>query len=292
MDEDYYGDGTAVHESWRTGAFTAVALAVGFIIGCKFIVSEKGSVGPDAEVRVDVGVQTEPQQQQEQQQQYSGGIIVIDPPALADVMKRVATAVPGNVRTRRGVLRWASLVWTDYPATLHAPLLDLLHTFELAFPLRNTQGQPLGASVIVPMLGGMDDALQGRDLDGERERAVREDGATQLFVHFKACALGGGGGAARFPPDIVGRLLVRLHLFAMRGGGDGGSCGGAWQGGCILGYTDNTALLQVQNLGVHGDVLDLTVWGVYPATLRNIVYRAVKLLVDENYPGIVLKERR
>ena len=69
MDEDYYGDGTAVHESWRTGAFTAVALAVGFIIGCKFIVSEKGSVGPDAEVRVDVGVQTEPQQQQEQQQQ-------------------------------------------------------------------------------------------------------------------------------------------------------------------------------------------------------------------------------
>ena len=62
MDEDYYGDGAAVHESWRTGAFTAVALAVGFIIGCKFIVSEKGSVGPDAEVWVDVGVQTEPQQ--------------------------------------------------------------------------------------------------------------------------------------------------------------------------------------------------------------------------------------
>ena len=80
----------------------------------------------------------------------------------------------------------------------------------MAFPLRNTRGDELGASVIVPMLGGMDDALQGRDLDGERERAVREDGATQLFVHFKARVLGGGGGGAtRFPPDIVGRPAGR-----------------------------------------------------------------------------------
>ena len=145
------------------------------------------------------------------------------------------------------------------------------------------------------MLGGMDDALQGRDLDGERERAVREDGATQLFVHFKARVLGGGGGGAtRFPPDIVGRLLVRLHHFAVRGDGDGGSCGGAWQGGCILGYADNTALLQVRNLGDDGDVLDLTVWGVYPATLRNIMHRAVSssLCVSTTpyFPGIVLKE--
>jgi hypothetical protein len=156
-------------------------------------------------------------------QHHTGGIIVIDPPALADVTKRVATAVPGNlVHARKGVLRHADLaqVWADYPSALHGPLLDLLHTFEVAFPLRNTQGQPLGASVIVLVLGGMDDALQGRDLDGERERAVREGGATQLFVHFKARALGGGGGGAtRFPPDIVGRLLVRLHLFAVRGGG-------------------------------------------------------------------------
>jgi hypothetical protein len=40
-----------------------------------------------------------------------------------------------------------------------AALLDLLHTFEVAFPVRNTRGDELGASVIVPMLGGMDDAL-------------------------------------------------------------------------------------------------------------------------------------
>ena len=109
-------------------------------------------------------------QRQEQQQQHSGGIIVIDPPALADVMQRVATAVPGNVvRARKGVLRHADLaqVWADYPSALHAPLLDLLHTFEVAFPLRNTRGDEQGVSVIVPMLGGMDDALQGRDLDGE-----------------------------------------------------------------------------------------------------------------------------
>ena len=36
--------------------------------------------------------------------------------------------------------------------------------------------------------------------------------------------------------------------------------------------------------GDDGDVLDLTVWGVFPAMLRNIMHRAVKLLVCQHYP--------
>jgi hypothetical protein len=254
------------------------------------------------------------------EQPVDGGIVVIDPPAVADVMKRVVTAAPGNlVRAQKGVLQHADLahVWAEYPTALHAPLLDLLHTFEVAFPLRNTQGEPLGASVIVPMLGSMEEALQERNLDHERESAVRDDGATQLFVRFAArvqqqggggAATGGGAGAeggggggvegnlnlgveTRFPPDFVGRLLVRLHRFAMCEEGDGGNCRCAWDGGCILGYADNKALLQLRHCaGAEGDVLDLTVWGVYPATLRNIVYRAVKLLVEQHYPGIQLDE--
>jgi hypothetical protein len=213
------------------------------------------------------------------------------------------------------------LVWTDYPQNLHAPLLDLLHTFEVAFPLRNTQGQPLGASVIVPMLGSRKDALGEGDPGNERKAAVRAKGGAvqQLFVRYAARVAekeaeeekeeegadssgsgssssddsdddDGGPAATRFPPDFVGRLLARLHRFAMRdAGGDGGSCGGAWQGGCILGYADNKALLQVRNLGDDGDVLELDVWGVFPVTLRGIIHGAVQSLAREHYPGIALE---
>ena len=47
----------------------------------------------------------------------------------------------------------------------------------------------------------------------------------------------------------------------------------------------------MRNLGDDDDVLDLTVWGVYPATLRNIMHRAVSssLCVSTTpyFPGIV-----
>ena len=243
-------------------------------------------------------------------------------------MKCVATAVPGNILTRKGILQHADLwrAWdtAGYPTALHAPLLDLLHTFEVAFPLRNTRGEALGASVIVPMLGSKEDALQGRDMDGERESAVRNDGAAQLFVRYSARAKEveqeaeeekeEEGAVAppsapsqpppppmptRFPVDFVGRLLARLHRFATRDpGGDGSSCSGAWRetqtqpgagSDCILGYADNTALVQVRTLDDGGgDVLELDVWGVFPLTLRNLVDGAARSLIEDYYPGIAL----
>jgi GTPase SAR1 family protein len=230
------------------------------------------------------------------QARSESAIIVIDPPILADIMKCVVTAHNSNegvnrIRARKGVLLHADLphVWAAYPEVLHKPLLELLHTFEVAFPLHNTRGEPLGESVIVPMLGNREDALQGRSLDSEREAAVRNEGAQQLFMRFAARDLAARG--SRLPPDFVGRLLVRLHRFATRDESDGdATCSCAWQGGCVLGYADNKALLQMEHRGNAGDVLDLAVWGVYPATLRNIVYRAVKLLVEQHYPGLALKE--
>jgi hypothetical protein len=236
-------------------------------------------------------------------------------------MKCVVTVKPGKDSTTNGLLwhRDLAQVWAGYPEALHAPLLDLLHMLEVAFPLRNTAGEPLGASVIVPRLGSMKGALQERDPNKERKVAARAKGAAvqQLFVRYAARAVQGeqmeeekeeegaessgssdnssssddedGGGATRFPPDFVGRLLARLHRFAMRdAAGDGSSCGGAWQGGCILGYSDNTALLQVVQ-SRDGEVLELDVWGTFPITLRDIIHGAVQSLAQEHYPGIELE---
>ena len=134
-------------------------------------------------------------------------------------MKCVVTAKPGTDRAvkgggggggqedrrrmNKGLLWHCDLVQVaDYPVALHAQLLDLLHTFEVAFPLRNTQGQPLGASVIIARPGSMGDALPERDPGKERKAAVR--------------AKGGGGVAA----------VRAVRRARRRGGGGGGREGG------------------------------------------------------------------
>ena len=140
MDEDYYGDGAAVHESWRTGAFTAVALAVGFIIGCKFIVSKKGSVGPDAEVWGDLGVQTEPQQQQEQQQQQQAPVQAAPPAALVQAAPPPAPSQPAPAAA-------PGKAWyrTNFGAKWHATVA--------CRALKDTSNHDIITAIVVPLVG-------------------------------------------------------------------------------------------------------------------------------------------
>ena len=148
MDEDYYGDGAAVHESWRTGALTAVALAVGFIIGCKFIVSEKGGVGPDAEVWEDIGVQPEPQQQQKQQQQQAP--VQAAPPAAPVQAAPPAAPVqagPPAAPVQAAPAPAPSRAWyrTNYGAKWHATAA--------CRALKDTPNHEIITAIVVPLAG-------------------------------------------------------------------------------------------------------------------------------------------
>jgi len=140
MDKDYYGDGEAVHESWRTGAFTAVALAVGFIIGCKFIVSEKASVGPDAEVWVDVGVQTEPQQQQQQQQQQQAPVQAAPPAAPVQAAPPPAPTQPAPAAAP-GRAWYRTISGAKWHATVECGAL------------KNTANNDIITAIVVPLVG-------------------------------------------------------------------------------------------------------------------------------------------
>ena len=69
-------------------------------------------------------------------------------------MARVVSVRATDVAASPGELRAADLpvVWKDYPVAMHDTLLQLLHSFEVAYPARGPGGYGLGYSIVPAML--------------------------------------------------------------------------------------------------------------------------------------------
>ena len=173
-----------------------------------------------------------------------GGDVVLDPRQLADVLRCVITCSakrPGQDTYRHGVLLHSAeclaAVWGQYEARLHPQFLQLLHSAGLAFPLFDSEGNPLHQSLVPSMLESHVDVMTAvLNTSGMGSNSC----ATQLHRLFFS-----GMGAANQCPEATVELqfdMLHVHLFprlvaALQGQT---SVGGTWRNCCLI-YTEHPA---------------------------------------------------
>ena len=167
-----------------------------------------------------------------------GGDVVLDPQQLADVLRCVITCSaqrPGQDSYRHGVLLHSAeslaAVWGQYEARLHPQFLQLLHSAGLAFPLFDSEGNPLHQSLVPSMLESRVDVMTAvLNTSGMGNNSCE----AQLHRLFFS-----GMGAANQCPEAMVELqfdMLHVHLFPRLVAALQGltSVGGTWRNCCLI----------------------------------------------------------
>jgi serine/threonine protein kinase len=121
-------------------------------------------------------------------------LVILDPQWLSKVM---AAVVLDDSSIENGELKHEALakIWREYPVSLHATLLSLLHHFEVAFPLRGTN-----KSLIPSLFGGSKPAEYAAERKKRFEANRDKNLKFQRTYKFKFLPLG-------FFPRVIVRAL-------------------------------------------------------------------------------------
>ncbi|MEU5152950.1 COR domain-containing protein [Glycomyces sp. NPDC021274] len=175
--------------------------------------------------------------------------------ALNDQMTRDREGFVSHDRLRR--------LWDDpmrpehkrYPRRVHAALIELMHKFEIAYPVRDSRDGP--TSLVTQLVSTVEPDLEDwtRYTDGLPEQSY--------VIEFRDAS-----GRPAIPEGLMFRLIARFHRFALRKGDL--DRGVHWASGVVLDDGNHgRALVRIED-----DRLSVAVKAAYPTYL-------CKLLADE-----------